>query len=167
MHAPRGFTLIEVMLVVLIIGILSSFALPYYQKMTARSYRSEAQVVLSKMRVYFVNLYDNQAKFDTAGVTTGGVSPWNPNVPPGQNAAWDASTSAWKELPFPPEGAIKMRYQYSVLSASKLQLSTCGSFPGLGPNTLDCGGGMLGNYLYAEFVYPNGGFEVASEFPSF
>src|ERR1700682_4337980 len=63
--AHRGFTLMEIMLVVLIISIMSSLAIPYYLHMSGRASRSEAQVVLSKMRVYFVNLYENQGTFLT------------------------------------------------------------------------------------------------------
>ena len=43
----KGFTLIELMIVVAIIGILASLALPAYQDYTARSQLSEAVLLLS------------------------------------------------------------------------------------------------------------------------
>lgn len=145
----RGFTIIEVMLVVLIIGIVSSIAIPYYQGMTARANRSEAQVVLSKMRVHFVSLYESSGSYG-ANVTA-------PTNPPkggpviGQGAAWDPTIPEWKDLGFPPEGLIKMRYLYQITAPDQLVLMACGNFPGLGPTTQACGDlGNAANYTYVE-----------------
>ena len=45
---PRGFTLIEVMIVVVIVAILASIAFPSYQRYVLRSHRVEAQALLSE-----------------------------------------------------------------------------------------------------------------------
>ena len=150
----RGFTIIEIMLVVLIIGIISSIAIPFYQGMTARANRSEAQVVLSKMRVYFINLYESTGSFATANSPVGQLVKTNPPAggpPIGQGASWDPSPAYWKDLAFPPEGLIKMRYFYYLIADDTLVLEACGSFPGLGPNTQTCGDlGAVANYTYVE-----------------
>ena len=57
----KGFTLIEVLMVVLIVGILASLAMPQYTKVVEKAKMSEAKTVLSAIRtaegVYFME-YD-------------------------------------------------------------------------------------------------------------
>jgi len=50
MHKQQGFTLIELMIVVAIIGILAAIALPAYQDYTVRSRVSELAVLASSMK---------------------------------------------------------------------------------------------------------------------
>ena len=151
----RGFTMIEIMLVVLIIGIISSIAIPYYQGMTARANRSEAQVVLSKMRVHFINLYESTGSYATSAAPLGHTSLTNPPTAGpsiGQGSTWDSSPADWKDLSFPPEGLIKMRYLYKVgATGDSLVLMACGNFPGLGKATQACGDlGNVANYTLVE-----------------
>jgi prepilin-type N-terminal cleavage/methylation domain-containing protein len=49
MKKDRGFTLIEVIVVIAILGILSSTAIPFYNRYRQRTYGSEAQVMVKQI----------------------------------------------------------------------------------------------------------------------
>jgi prepilin-type N-terminal cleavage/methylation domain-containing protein len=157
----RGFTIIEIMIVVMIIGIISSLAIPFYLKTTARAHRTEVSVVLNKLRQYFVNMYNDQSNFfahpggfEMAHV--GAKSAWNPTSAPGPGGSWVPTAHGWLDMPFPPEGNIKLRYRYSVDAPDQMTFYVCGVFPGFGAPAYNCGaddgtvGAISGNYQYQE-----------------
>jgi prepilin-type N-terminal cleavage/methylation domain-containing protein len=161
-RAQRGFTLIEMMLVVVIIGIISSIAIPYYTRASARAYRSEAMMTISKIELYFKNIYENQGSYVGPSVKASGVSsdvmpdPTG-TVPVGQGADWKpAAGGGWEDLPFPPQGDIRMRYRYKVDNSTtppQVTLEACGSFPGFGAPSIAFGaGGAKCNYVYTEIM---------------
>lgn len=74
---PRGFTLIEVMIVVVTVAILASIAFPSYQRYVLRSHRVEAQALLSEAAARQERYYSqNNAYASTAAALnmTGNVN---------------------------------------------------------------------------------------------
>ncbi|APR69197.1 pilin [Acinetobacter haemolyticus] len=56
MNAQKGFTLIELMIVVAIIGILAAIAIPAYQSYTAKSQATEAVTLLGGLKTAIVDV---------------------------------------------------------------------------------------------------------------
>lgn len=174
----RGFTLVELMIVVGVIGVIASLAIPNYLRFSARSSRSEMLETIGKMRMHFKQVYDNTGSFVTPSTAAAGAdSTINPDpalgIPVGQPAPWNPNLATWTDFAFPPDGAVRMRYSYTMGTAdgkgnvSDVTFSVCGQFAPLGPAVISCPGGLTGNYLYTEVFHGSGASETPVEFPTF
>jgi len=101
-----GFTLVELMIVVGLIGALSAIAIPNFLQYQARSRRSEAWVNISAVaraqKSYFAekdSYHDSAAPWPGGGLGT-------------TKRTWDApSQAAFAELGWKPEGAVIYSYE--------------------------------------------------------
>jgi len=65
----KGFTLIELMIVIAIIGILAAIAVPAYSDYIARSQASEASSLAAGLKTQIVdNMQNNECKTDNAAI---------------------------------------------------------------------------------------------------
>jgi type IV pilus assembly protein PilE len=69
MKKNKGFSLIELMIVVAIVGILSAIVLPNYQDYVIRASREAAQTELLQMAGVQEKIYLNSSSYTTAAIT--------------------------------------------------------------------------------------------------
>ena len=77
MRPSRGFTLIELMVVVAIIAILSAIALPSYSDYIVRGKITEAVAGLSDIRVRMEQYFQDNRSYVSAGTACGAALPGN------------------------------------------------------------------------------------------
>jgi type IV pilus assembly protein PilE len=80
MKKQEGFTLIEILVVVAIIGILSAIALPAYTDYVLRSKLTEPMSQLASMRVKLEQYYQDNRNYGTTAAACGVAAPAAPAV---------------------------------------------------------------------------------------
>ncbi len=105
--ASKGFTLIELMIVVVIIGILAAMAIPRFMRSATKSKQSEAKMILKQI---YVNerTYRQQSMVNSYYIPAGAASAANPN----------ALSAIWIEI------MADAKYTYTVVGGANAFTAT-------------------------------------------
>ncbi len=139
----KGFTLIELMIVVAIIGILAAIAIPNFLRFQLKSKTSEGKVNLSAMRTAEESYLAEFGSYVSA--------PAAPAAVPGTTkAAWPVPSAGFDAIGWGPEGAVF--FQYAITTAGQGYTATATA-------NLD---GNLVNQTWA-YAKPNAGARVGAD----
>ena len=109
----RGFSMLEMLAVVLITGILASIAVPVYNLHTLRAKKTERSVYMAKFEEAVIDYYYAHERFPngTLGDSTL-FGDYNPAWPPSETRRpFNSVTPDWSYLGFQPASDVYFTYQ--------------------------------------------------------
>ena len=117
MYLRKGFSLVELMIVVAIIGILASIAIPNYIEMQLRAKRSEVPSNLNGIKT-------SELGYEAAFDTYVNAAP-KPSAVGKSPQAWVVTADGFSTIGWKPDGAV--RGSYEVASATTTDFVALGS----------------------------------------
>ncbi len=176
----KGFTLVELMIVVAIIGILAAIAIPAFLRSVKKSKTSEAEGTMRKMADGAKGYFQSEQKFSQPQAN-GGEQPWHAGVAAQGNINTFGMPVPWAQYAFP--GGAGYQFNTALAAADGGNgLATCTDAPTGGAKQLGFAGAAsqptttmdlnavlnrLGvsfpDQYYFTYVYDNAGVGQASE----
>ncbi|WP_455922114.1 type IV pilin protein [Pseudomonas putida] len=108
--APRGFTLVELMIVVAIVGILASIAYPSYTNYVRRTHRAEIAELLSETAQNLERYYSRTGSYPDSTVT------------------YTLPTSSWYTVAFSVRSTTAYTLTATPIAGTLMASDTCGNF---------------------------------------
>ncbi len=102
----RGFTLIELMIVVALVGILSSVALPEFERFTLRARTAERRTIMGGITHAMSGLALNSGQIPAL------TGDWNPPTPATYRQHLDLTAIGWRDLALQIEGQTYYSYKF-------------------------------------------------------
>lgn len=106
-RSRQGFTLLELMITVIIIGVLAAIAIPSFSSYLYRSRTTEATTLLAEIR-------QRQESYRAEFNQFAHVNSPNPTAAPGRDSrGWEVQNN-WRQLGVAPDAPL--RFQYNVIA---------------------------------------------------